>query len=149
MVILPAMQDKRASHLHSVCIHTQKCLSQARHSRHQRVLHFLLTCSKPVQCDAMQWRLPVRERLVFRYLSGEEMKIGDRVELRLWFWKTEQGTVEHVYDPTKPSGLHSENAPGYAIQLEDGSVHWQPVGKYTRRLRLLARGKSTSNNSLA
>jgi hypothetical protein len=62
--------------------------------------------------------------MVFRYATGEEIRVGDRVRRRRWLRRPLEGVVAHMYDPTQPSPPRGDNDPGFTIRWDDPSKGW-------------------------
>lgn len=56
-----------------------------------------------------------------RYVTGELVKVGDKVSIARRFRRPLIGVVAFVHDPSKPSPRNGPNEKGYAVELEDES----------------------------
>lgn len=73
----------------------------------------------------------------FEYVSGDEVKLDDLVQVNRSFRRPLNGTVIQVYDPTKPSVPGGDNDFGYTVRLEDGNFLF--AGSKDPKVRLVAR----------
>lgn len=78
---------------------------------------------------------------MFRYASGEEVQVGDRVRRRRLFRRPLEGVVAHMYDPTQPSPPRGNNDPGFTVKWDDPSDGWYWSGiMLDPKLELVSRG---------
>ena len=60
----------------------------------------------------------------FKYNDGQEMRQGDRVELKRRFKRKEKGIVTFVFDPDREIVPNGNNEFGFAVSLESGVDIW-------------------------
>jgi len=74
-----------------------------------------------------------------KYETGEIMRVGDHVEIQRFVLLHLKGVVVHVFDRSRPSFRHSDNAIGFAIRLNGGKIRYEPDPTRTRGIRLINR----------
>lgn len=84
---------------------------------------------------------PPRSSRLFYYGTREEVRLGDRVQIRRWFRRSLAGVVCHI---PGVSPTHRELQREWAVQLEDGSlrvmVYSPDEAQPQRKITLVGRG---------
>jgi hypothetical protein len=79
--------------------------------------------------------------MVFRYASGEEVQVGDRVRRTRWFRRPQEGAVVYLHDPKQPSPPNGNNDLGFSVKWDDPSDGWYWSGiLLDPKLELVSRG---------
>ena len=83
----------------------------------------------------------------YQYKGGEPALLGDRVRFRRWFRRTLTGTVDHVWDPSRPSPPWGDNDMGIGVRWDPPATGGGWFGSAAvKDLELLGRAPATASH---
>ena len=71
----------------------------------------------------------------FKYVTGDEIRVGDKVEIKRFLRPPIKGEIFSVYDPEKPMTLKGSNE--YSVTVKTTKGTWILIMTVTKQLRLI------------